>query len=92
MSIQKNVKPSVCRCFKVFGLLVNFVKTLFNLETLQFVKNSKGQTTGIFIDITKIKSKTSEAIEDLEDITAYELRKGIATIDFESFVKKANAE
>ncbi len=59
------------------------------METLQYVKNAKGETTGLFIDISKMKKSSIDILEDLEDAISYELRKNSPKIDFDTFVKNA---
>ena len=45
------------------------------METLNFVKNASGVTTGIFIHLEDRKKLSEEMIEDIEDLISYELRK-----------------
>lgn len=58
------------------------------METIQYIKNGKGITTGLLVDLSKINKKSQDLIEDIEDIISYELRKNSKKIDFNSFVSK----
>lgn len=58
------------------------------MEAIQYVKNAKGDTTGLFIELSNIGKKSREMVEDIEDIISYELRKNSKKIDFDTFVEK----
>jgi len=52
------------------------------MEAIQYVKNAKGDTTGLFIELSNIGKKP---VEMIEYIISYEMRKNSKKIDFDTF-------
>jgi len=53
------------------------------MEAVNYIKNSKGKTTGLFINLDNKKKLSEEVIEEIEDIISYELRKDDEKISME---------
>ena len=53
------------------------------MEAVNYLKNSQGKTTGLFINLQNKKKFSQAMLEEIEDAISYELRKDSEKITLE---------